>query len=542
MSIFDNYSKRLLMNTKYIALVFFLFFTLIANGQKDNATTKKLNKTVDLIDGQYFKKVDMPSIVTEAVKAMIKELDPHSKYLTKDQLQKNNEALYGNFGGIGIHYQILFDTLMVLSTTPEGPCEQAGVLPGDKLIAIDGEAAAGKAIASHTNYSKLLRGPKGSRVELQFKRKEVDSLLVFEIIRGPIPIETIDAAFMLSKDVGYIKINGFSFSTEREFSNHVNILKSEGMKHLMVDLRGNPGGLMIASIRLADKFLKAGELIVYTEGEHYKRDNYNSKLDGDLMKGRLIVLVDEYSASASEIFAGAIQDLDRGIIAGRRSYGKGLVGRNFTLPDGSAIRLTTGHYYTPSGRCIQKSLNKNKKDYLNEIKERQQHGEMLHPDSIVFPDSLKYKTRNGRIIYGGGGIMPDIFIPKDTTALPHYYRIFQQKGIINAYAGAYFDKHLVELKKSYSDLKAYKSNFKPDEAWKQLLSFAATYYNVHLNDDINPQDYSSIMKQFKYYLGRILFPKGAYYELKWEEDEMIPQCLQVIQRKKEFTNRGISNN
>lgn len=519
---------------KNILVLLFLIISFCANSQNDNYTTKKINKTIKLINSQYVDTVNMPQLVEVAIKAMIKELDPHSRYLTRDQLRKNNEALNGSFAGVGIHYQILNDTLLVLSTTDNGPSEKAGLIAGDKIISINGVSSVGKKV-SNSFFSKLLRGEKGSDVKLTIRRRHIDSLMTFVITRGPIPIKTIDASFMLDKHIGYVKINGFSFTTYKEFQAAINQLKDQGMKSLILDLRGNPGGLMMASIHIADEFLDAGQLIVYTQGEHYKKQNYTSTKAGELKKEKLIVLVDELSASASEILAGAIQDLDRGLIAGRRSYGKGLVGRNYTLPDGSAIRLTTGHYYTPSGRCIQKPYSEGNTEYKKDLQRRLNNGEYLHADSIHFPDSLKYKTTKGRIVYGGGAIMPDIFFPMDTTTYTHYYNLLFTRGITNAYAGQYFDLHLEELIKNYPDVQSFRKDFKiQKEILSGLSDFAMEKYKLAY-DSLTIDKYGDrIFLYFKAYLGRNLYEKGAYYYIMRDSDMMISNSIETMKNKKAF--------
>lgn len=526
---------------RYILIFTSLISSIIVIGQNETSTTKKIDRVIELIDNQYVDSVDMPALIVEAIKAMTNKLDPHSKYLTAEESKKTNESLYGSFGGVGINYQILYDTMLVLSTVPGGPAQIGGILPGDKLILVEKDTVLGKQL-SNKHLTNYLRGKIGTKVNLTIKRKGEPDLKTFEITRGAIPINTIDAAFMLNKDVGYIKINGFSFTTMNEFNLKAGLMKMQGMKHLVLDLRGNPGGLMIASINLADEFLEAGQLIVYTEGKHYKRENYNSTDRGEFSKGRLIVLVDELSASASEIFAGAIQDLDRGLIAGRRSYGKGLVGKSFILPDGSSIRLITGHYFTPSGRCIQKPFGENHEQYKNELAARLKHGEYLNPDSIKFPDSLKYTTSKGRTIYGGGGIMPDIFIPIDTTSPPPYYLKLNKSGVINAFAGAYFDKYLNSLQSNYKDVNDYKLRFKLDEKiFIELKDFALKYYKIEIGNDISKNDKNKIMQDFKAYLGRNLFENGALYQLNWNYDSMILTCLKIVNNKKEFTSRRIEN-
>ncbi|MBN2747148.1 MAG: S41 family peptidase, partial [Bacteroidales bacterium] len=453
---------------KYVKANFFLhliivitFLTVIPNtlvGQEANESVKKITRTIQLIDGQYVDTVNMSDLVVEAIKAMVTKLDPHSKYQTVEESIKNQESLNGSFGGVGVNYQILRDTLLVLSVVDGGPSQIAGIQPGDKILAADSVQLIGNKL-TFDFISKNLRGAIGTTTVLKILRKSENQIKEIKVTRGAIPIKTIDAGYLMDKNTGYIKINGFSFTTMSEFKATSSFLQMQGMKNLILDLRGNPGGLMISSINLADEFLEPNQLIVYTEGAHYKREDYLSKGQGDLKEIRLIVLVDELSASASEIFAGAMQDLDRGLIVGRRSYGKGLVGRNFPLPDGSSLRLTTGHYYTPSGRCIQKSYSSGIEAYKNDLAKRSKNGELTNKDSIQIIDSLIYKTKNGRNIYGGGGIIPDVFIGIDTNRSKTYFDTLMNKGIINAAAGHIFDLYLSELKR-YQNLKHFESNFK----------------------------------------------------------------------------------
>lgn len=523
--------------TIFIAVLFIISSQLIAQNQ--TSPYKKIDKALELIENQYVDSMNMDELVIEAINGMIKKLDPHTKYLSANELSKNNEALNGSFGGIGVHYQILYDTMLILSVTPGGPSELGGIKSGDKLIMVDTTLVVGKQ-TSNSYFTSLLRGQVGSTLQLKIKRKGKADLIHITVTRGPIPIKTIDASFMLDKETGYIKINGFSFTTMNEFNLAANFMRMNGMKNLIIDLRGNPGGLMIASINLADEFLKSGEIIVYTEGVHYKRENYRSTERGEFNEGRLIVIVDELSASASEIFAGAIQDLDRGIIVGRRTYGKGLVGRNFNLPDGSALRLTTGHYYTPSGRCIQKPYEDGIENYKNDLSIRYKNGEYLHADSIKFSDSLKYLTKKGRIIYGGGGIMPDIFFPIDTNKLPEYEQTLNKYGVINAFAGAYFDKNLQSLQEKYPELEDFKQKFIPNEdEFKQLQAFAKEYYRIEPENNLKVKEIEKILLEFKTYLGRNLYENGAIFKLSWQSDDMIVNSLRIINDKKEFKREGI---
>ncbi len=508
--------------------------------QETNESVKKITRAIQLIDGQYVDTVDMPVLVVEAIKAMVLKLDPHSKYQTVEESIKNQESLNGSFGGVGVNYQILRDTILVLSVVDGGPSQQAGIKAGDKIIAADSTPLTGNTL-TFDFISKNLRGPIGSSVNLKIKRKNTAQLIDFNITRGAIPIKTIDASYLIDKNTGYIKINGFSFTTMSEFKASSMFLQMQGMKNLILDLRGNPGGLMIASINLADEFLEPNQLIVYTEGAHYKREDYLSKGQGDLKDIRLVVLIDELSASASEIFAGAMQDLDRGLIVGRRSYGKGLVGRNFPLPDGSSLRLTTGHYYTPSGRCIQKSYSEGIDAYKNDLAQRSQKGELTNKDSILIIDSLMFKTKNGRNIYGGGGIIPDVFIGLDTNLSKTYFDTLTKKGIINASAGHIFDAYLNEIT-SFQDLKQFESGFKITEKyWQELILFSQKYYNYTIPNTISTSDKKMIEIELKALIGRNLFNNSAYYQLRRENDIMLKQSTQLIHSKREYSKRGIEH-
>jgi len=390
--------------------------------------------------------LDMPKLVDKAIVSTLKNLDPHSAYIPKKDVKRADEPLKGSFEGVGITFQLYHDTILVIAPVPGGPSDKVGIMAGDKIIKVNGKDAYGENITNQW-VMKHLRGKKGTRVTVDIYRQGVKGLLDFTIIRDKIPLNSIDASFMLTKKTGYIKLNRFAKQSKEEFDKAIDSLKKEGLKNLIFDLRGNSGGYLGTAKNIADEFLSDGKLIVYTEGIHSPRQDLDATNQGAFEKGKLIVLINEGSASASEIVSGAMQDWDRAILLGRRSFGKGLVERPFQLPDGSVVRLTVAHYYTPSGRCIQKPYNKGVDEYYKDFAERMKHGELIHPDSIHFPDSLKYKTSHGRTVYGGGGIMPDIFVPWDSTRYDAMYSTLIRKGVFNAFVNDYLDKNRKHLLK-----------------------------------------------------------------------------------------------
>jgi len=523
---------------KLFITIILLLSSIFVNAQNEKATYKKMDRALKLIESQYADSVNSAKIVTAAVKAMITELDPHSKYLSPESLRKNNEQLNGSFAGVGIHYQILKDTLIVLNVVNNGPAALAGIRAGDKLIEIDGENSVGKKI-NNKYFSDKLRGKKGAKVELTVIRHNNKVIEKVNIKRDRIAIYTLSSTYMLDKKTGYIRISSFSRTTNNEMQIALMQLSMMGMKNIIIDLRNNPGGLMVASIRLADDFLKADKLIVYTKGAHSPKTEYKSKAGGQMEKGKLIVLIDENSASASEIFAGAIQDWERGIIMGRRSFGKGLVGRNYTLPDGSAIRLTTGRYYTPSGRCIQKSFEANKAEYNKDLFERYERGELYSADSIHFDESLKYYTNGKRIVYGGGAIMPDIFVPIDTSYYSDYLTELNRYGLVNYFAGIYFDENLEELRKKYPSLDSFKKYFRMnDEVFQEFneLAFNRNKVKGSKEDIFISQSY--IKQTFKSYLARNLYYDG-FYEINNKSDKLVLKAAGIMKSNTAFKENGI---
>ncbi len=404
----------------------------------------KLKNIISIIETNYVDSVGSEDLIEAAIPAMLKKLDPHSVYIPASDLARANEPLQGNFEGIGISFNLLTDTILVISTIPGGPSEKLGLLPGDKILYVNDSLVAGKGI-SDEKVMGMLKGPKGTLVRIKILRNGHRDLLPFEITRDKIPMYSIDIAYMVSKNTGYIKINNFAMTTYDEFMDKLTELKDKGMTKLIVDLRGNSGGIMEAAIRIANQFLKRGQLIVYTEGRKQPRQEARATGKGEFATGDLVVLIDEYSASASEILAGAIQDNDRGTIIGRRSFGKGLVQEPVSFSDGSGMRLTIARYYTPTGRSIQKPYEKGFEDYYNDFSHRIARGEFEVSDSTQFPDSLKFTTPGGRIVYGGGGIMPDRFVPVDTSGIsPYFLKVRPQ---IFSFAMKYTEVNREQLKK-----------------------------------------------------------------------------------------------
>ena len=438
-----------------------VLFTLSSGAQNNkllNSPSRKLQLAEFAIANLYVDEVNEDKLVEDAIVSMLKELDPHSLYSNPEEVKALNEPLQGNFDGIGIQFNMATDTLFVIQPVSGGPSEKVGILAGDRIIEVNDTVIAGVKMSTE-NIMRRLRGKRGTKVNVKVQRRGVSGLLPFTITRDKIPVYSLDASYMVNKHIGYIRVNRFAATTGKEFEEALHRLQKAGMKDLILDLQGNGGGYLNAAIELANQFLGKNELIVYTEGRRNPRAEFEAEGSGDFLKGRLIVLVDEYSASASEIVTGAIQDWDRGLVVGRRSFGKGLVQRPVDLPDGSMIRLTVARYYTPSGRCIQKPYE-NIEEYNRDLIDRYNRGEMLSADSIHFPDSLKYKTlRLGRTIYGGGGIMPDYFVPVDTTMYTDYYLALRDKGAIVQQNLKLVDAHRTEWLKQYKDFRHFEKEF-----------------------------------------------------------------------------------
>jgi len=513
--------------------IFFLLLSMTAQAQvlKDaedpRYTYQKLESLLQLIDYAYVEDVDGAKIVEDAVINMLKELDPHSTYISKKDIEKTNEPLVGNFEGVGIQFQIYHDTILVVSPVPGGPSDKLGILAGDKIIRINGEDAFGSKVNNQYVFDHL-RGPKGSKVKVEIYRKGNSGLIDYTIVRDKIPLNSIDATYMATSEIGYVKLSRFARTSADEFREAMVQLRKQGMKNLILDLRSNSGGFLDIAFELSDEFLPAGKLIVYTKGLRSPKQDFIATGKGSFETGKLVVLIDEGSASASEIVSGAVQDWDRGVILGRRSFGKGLVQRPFMLPDSSMIRLTTARYYTPSGRCIQKSYESGTDDYFGEVFNRYEHGEMIHADSIRFPDSLKYFTHNKRIVYGGGGIMPDVFIPLDTTFITKYYTDIFRKGLLNDFVMQYIESKRKDLLVAYPNIKVFNSKFNDEQLLPQFVEFAASKEVLKDEEGLKAsgKQISIILRGL---IARNLYNVSAYFEVVGSTDDDIMRAIEVLQ-------------
>ncbi len=517
---------------KITAFLFVSIFTPLLLAQGFSSTQqRKLNNALTAISNLYVDSIDDKKIVESTLTAILKDLDPHSSYIPKEEVDRVNEPLEGSFEGVGIQFQLLDDTLLVVQTISGCPAAKVGVLPGDRIIYIGTELIAGVKM-QNSDIMKKLRGPKGTEVTVKILRGGNSELMEFSIIRDKIPIYSVDATYMIGKDIGYIKINNFGSTTVSEFQKAFSSLQKKGMKHLILSLQGNGGGYLNAAIALADEFLGRDKLIVYTQGLNQPKTVAEATAEGQFEVGKLIVLVDEYSASASEIVSGALQDWDRAIIVGRRSFGKGLVQRQFPLIDGSMMRLTTARYYTPTGRCIQKSYKDGNEKYQRDLVDRYNNGELLHADSIHFPDSLKYQTLNlKRTVYGGGGIMPDIFVPLDTTRFTDLHRKLVAKGIVNKVCVQYIDKNRVDLKKRYSTFEKFKKEFEIEEELLNQLVVAAEKEKEKIKfDSIQYEASKPLIKlQLKALIARDLWEMNEYYQIMDADNESLLKAIQILQ-------------
>lgn len=493
------------------------------------AAEARVKEMWNLIQDRYVESPDMDSLATQAIVAMLKTLDPHSIYIPAKDVQKANENLQGNFEGVGISFQIVDDTIHVVEVIEGGPSSKAGILPGDKIVRIDGRPAVGDSV-NNTFVSNHLRGPKGSDVKITMLRDNKE--LNFNITRGKVPIRSIDTWFMANDTVGYIKLERFARTSVDEFRAALSDLRKQGMNSLMLDLRGNSGGFLDIATSLANEFLASRKLIVYQEGRKQPRHSYSTNASGRFREGKLVVMIDENSASASEIVSGAVQDWDRGTIVGRRSFGKGLVQRMFSLKDGSQVRLTTARYYTPSGRCIQKPYKAGGDAYRNDIYERYKHGELISQDSIHFPDSLMFKTASGRIVYGGGGIMPDVFVPMDTTKLADYFVTLRSKGLVNEFPLRWSEKHRAELKNLSFDqfLQNYDSYAVDDEfaAFAKAKGYATTDTTATGDPQrlLATENYMKLV--LKALIAKNIYGTKHYYQIMKAVDPCYKKAYEVI--------------
>lgn len=475
---------------------------------------RKLLMAEQLIERFYVDTVNANKMVEDAIVAMLKTLDPHSTYSDPDETKELTTPLEGNFSGIGVQFNMLSDTLFVIQTTAGGPSEKVGILPGDRIVQAGDSVIAGRKLPN-SRIIKILRGPKGSEVTLKVLRKGSAEPILFNVTRDDIPIYSVDAAYMATPTTGYIRISRFAEATDKEFAQAVEKLKKEGMTDLIVDLEDNTGGYLQAAHNLASHFLDKGDLVVYTESPKIPGAEFRVDKRGDLRDGKVVVMVNQYSASASEILAGALQDNDRGLIVGRRTFGKGLVQRPFPFPDGSMIRLTTAKYHTPSGRCIQKPYTSgDDENYCKDILHRYEAGEFSSADSIHMPDSLRFETlKNHRPVYGGGGIMPDVFVPIDTTAFTTYYRDLVAKGIINKYAITYVDRNRKTLNRDYPTEAKFVKDFAVGDSMLQEIVAMGDRDSVKYNQEMFDRSKAMMATIVKGIIGRDLFEQSTYFKI-----------------------------
>ena len=519
------------LKKKHLLAVCFSLFCVVCLAQNKylNSPARKLQLAEFAIANLYVDEVDENKMVESAIIKMLEELDPHSTYSDPEEVIRLNEPLKGNFDGIGVQFNMSTDTLFVIQPVVGGPSEKVGILAGDRIMLVNDTLISGVKMSTE-EVMRRLRGPKGSKVHLQILRNGVKELLPFTVKRDKIPVYSLDASYMVNKHVGYIRISRFAATTGEEFEKALHGLQKAGMKDLILDLQGNGGGYLNAAIDVVNHFLGKKELIVYTEGRRNPHVEFTARGNGDFQNGRLVVLVDEYSASASEIVTGALQDWDRGIVVGRRTFGKGLVQRPIDLPDGSMIRLTVARYYTPSGRCIQKPYE-SIEQYNRDLIERYNHGEMLRADSIHFPDSLKRKTLNlGRTVYGGGGIMPDYFVPVDTTYFTDYYLALRDKGAIVQMNVKLIDRHRMEWKEKYKNFDRYLKHF---EVSKKDLNELIALGNK-LGAKYDEEEYQTalplIKAQMKALIARDLWEMNEYFQVINALSDSMQKALQLLEQ------------
>jgi carboxyl-terminal processing protease len=527
---------------RYIfAVVIFILLSVSCSGQNNNqdlSGIRKYNALMQMIKFAYVDTANESKLVEKAIVETLKELDPHSMYISKKDLQRANEELVGNFEGIGVQFEILRDTINIVHPIPGGPSDRLGILSGDKIIKIESENVTGKKITNQFVFDRL-RGKKGTKVNVSIYRSGKKDLIDFTIVRDKIPINSIDASYIIEPRIGYINLTRFSSTSMKEFTDAMVKLNEQGMKSLILDLRNNGGGYMNTAIELADQFLEARKLIVYTQGRMSPREDYYSTEKGMFEKGKLVIMINENSASASEIVSGAIQDLDRGIIIGRRSFGKGLVQRPFQLPDSSEVRLTTARYFTPCGRCIQKPYLEGVDKYYQDYSTRYKHGEMENSDSIKFPDSLKFHTSKGRIVYGGGGIMPDVFIPLDTTPFTDYFLNLRRKNVINLFVGDYVDKYRKDLQTKYPDFDSFDKKFIIDDAFMKDFLSLAEKQGVKMNEKEYGISETLIKSQIKSLIAQKLWDVNSSYKIINREDNEVQKAIGIIKDDALFDKLGI---
>lgn len=523
----------------WLAGAILLFFAVSAYAQLqinyDNTQRRKLQMAEMAIKTLYVDSVDEQKLVEDGIRGMLEKLDPHSSYTTAKQTKSMTESLQGSFEGIGVQFNMVHDTLLIIQPIIGGPSEKMGIQAGDRIVNVDDTLIAGVKM-SREDIMRRLRGKKGTKVKLGIVRRGIKDVLTFTVTRDKIPVKTLDAFYMIRPTIGYIRIGSFGATTYDEFMEAVEKLKLLGMTDLIVDLQENGGGYLQAAVDIANEFLQAGDLIVYTEGRTSPRRDYHARGNGQLLSGRIVVLINEYSASAAEILTGALQDQDRGTVVGRRSFGKGLVQRPIEFDDGSMIRLTIAHYYTPSGRCIQKPYTKgDQAAYESDIEKRFEHGELYSADSIHFADSLKYSTlRLKRTVYGGGGIMPDFFVPLDTTQYTKFHRQLSARSFVVNANLTYVDQHRKELTRRYPTFEEFRSSFEIPQAMIDSLLADAARQNVRPKDSVElERTLPQLRLQLKALVARDLWDMNEYFEIINQSNHIVSRGVAVLLGKEQ---------
>ena len=511
-----------------LAIQAFSLFAQKGNEDVLKMSNIKATQTLGMIDYFYVDTTDLNKICEKGIEAMLKELDPHSVFIDKDEVAKMNEPLVGNFDGIGVSFQLLDDTIHVVDVISGGPSEKVGVLAGDKIVKVDDMPATGDTIKNYRVF-KHLRGKKGTKVSVSVIRGKSKTPIVFEIKRDKIPINSIDTWFMIDKEIGYIRLNRFAQSSNEEMVQAITELQSEGMQSLILDLRGNGGGYLNVAVDICDQFLSGDKLIVYTKGAKSPRQELKAQKKGLFEQGRLVIMVDESSASASEILSGAVQDWDRGVIVGRRTFGKGLVQRPFDMYDGSQIRLTTSRYYTPSGRCIQKPYDAGVEEYQMDYYNRLSHGELLSADSVHFADSLRCFTSGNRLVYGGGGIMPDVFVPIDTMRASDYMINLRSKGLFNSFALNWTEENREQFLKKAPTYDKFSKEYEKMNVLSEFEKYAEQegvsrnaikkeWVNIMVSDYLKKEMSDSTARSYESY--------SDYAESLISDDKMLKEIMQ----------------
>lgn len=496
----------------------------------DVTQIRKLQMAQLAVTQLYVDSVNQKKLVEDAIKGMLDKLDPHSSYSNPEETKKMNEPLEGNFEGIGVQFNILTDTLVVVQTIKKGPSEKVGILNGDRIISVDGRAIAGVKMPQDS-IVKLLRGPKGTKVRLGVVRRGAAGVLYFVVTRDKIPMNTVEATYMIAPGVGYIRFDRFGATTGDEVEKALQTLKKQGMKDLILDLQSNGGGYLGAAVDVASQFLRPGSLVVYTQGRNQPKQVLKAEGGGLFRQGRIVVLVDEFSASAAEIVTGALQDYDRSLVVGRRTFGKGLVQRPIDLPDGSMIRLTTSHYYTPSGRCIQKPYEKGKKEeYAQDLEQRYTHGELLHKDSIRLDSSQVYHTLiDKRVVYGGGGVMPDVFVPIDTAQITKFHIALRRNNLINEATLRYIDNHRKALRQQYKTFDQFEREFTVPQSLIDEIVAAGKAKKITPKDD---KELAETIEDLRFSLKSIfingLFESSDFYHFVNQKNNIVQEALKQL--------------